>query len=129
MAVHRNWLTRTVGLLAVPAILVLAGCGGSDAPPASTAAAASTDRPMVTVRLFQFQPSPIQVTAGSTVTWTNGDEILHTVTSGTPGATDGRFDGPMSGSGAGFAVTFSEPGTYAYFCTRHESMRGEVHVQ
>ena len=86
-------------------------------------------RPSVTIRVFQIQPSSLQVTAGTTVTWTNQDDILHTATSGVPGATDGRFDGAMSGSGASYAFTFSEPGTYPYFCTRHEAMRGEIRVQ
>jgi plastocyanin len=116
------------GLIALVGVLTLSGCSSSDSPPAS-AASAGTGDPAVTVRLFQFQPSPIEVAAGSTVTWTNRDDILHTVTSGTPDARDGRFDGTMNGSGTSYTVTFSEPGTYEYFCSRHESMRGEVRVQ
>jgi plastocyanin len=120
-----HWL---FGLIALLGVLTLSGCGNSDSPPAS-AAAADVGDPAVTVRLFQFQPSSIEVAAGATVSWTNGDDILHTVTSGTPDARDGRFDGTMSGSGTSYTVTFSDPGIYAYFCSRHESMRGEVRVQ
>ncbi|HEX5166916.1 MAG TPA: plastocyanin/azurin family copper-binding protein [Thermomicrobiales bacterium] len=116
-----------VGLIALLGLLALSGCSGSDSPPAS-AATADTGNSPVAIRLFQFQPSPLEVTAGTTVTWTNGDDILHTVTSGAPGAKDGRFDGTLDGSGTSYMVTFSEPGTYAYFCSRHESMRGEVRV-
>jgi plastocyanin len=115
------------GLIALLGLLALTGCSGSDSPPASAAAADAGDS-AVAIRLFQFQPSPLEVTAGTTVTWTNGDDILHTVTSGAPGAKDTRFDGTLNGSGTSYMVTFSEPGTYAYFCSRHESMRGEVHV-
>jgi plastocyanin len=119
------WL---LGVIALVGVLTLSGCSSSDSPPAS-AAPVGADDPAVTVRLFQFQPSPIEVAAGSTVTWTNRDDILHTVTSGTPDARDERFDGTMNGSGTSYTVTFSEPGTYAYFCSRHESMRGEIRVQ
>jgi plastocyanin len=111
------------------AVMFVAGCGDSDKKPASAAAATTDANAAVAVRVFQFQPSPLQVSAGTTVTWTNRDDILHTVTSGAPDAKDGRFDGTMNGTGMSFAVTFSEPGTYAYFCSRHESMRGEVRVQ
>lgn len=123
--VRSQWF---IGLIALLGLLALSGCSGSDSPPAS-AAAADADDTAVTIRLFQFQPSPLEVTAGTTVTWTNGDDILHTVTSGTPGAKDGRFDGTLNGSGTSHSVTFSESGTFAYFCSRHESMRGEVRVQ
>lgn len=87
----------------------------------SASSAAST----VTIKLFQFQPGRIQVKAGSTVTWTNDDEIFHTVT------LDGKeksFDAPLDGKGKSFSFTFSKPGTYSYFCDRHEHMRGEIEV-
>ncbi len=68
--------------------------------------------------------------AGTTVTWTNQDQILHTATSGaTPGTADGKFDGPMDGVGKSFTFTFDQSGTYAYFCNRHNSMTGTVVVQ
>jgi len=82
----------------------------------------------VAVQLFQFKPSPVEVKAGARVTWTNRDQIEHTVTSGAPAAKDGRFDARLAGPGATFSVTFSERGTYRYFCDRHNSMVGEIRV-
>lgn len=100
---------------------------GSDskagAQPASVAAAA------VAIQTFQFQPSPLEVKPGVAITWTNQDQIEHTVTAGTPGGRTGVFDSPLNGKGATFTFTFDTPGAYAYFCARHESMRGEVRVQ
>ena len=81
------------------------------------------------VRVFQFQPGSLPAPAGARVTWTNQDDIVHTVTSGTPGSPDGRFDVPLPGRGATGAVTFARPGVYPYFCARHPSMRGEVVVR
>ena len=113
-------------------VLVVAACGDTASP--ATPVARVADEPVstgapVAIQTFQFQPSPLEVAAGTTVIWTNDDAILHTVTAGTPGAIDGRFDGPLDGTGTTYEFTFTEPGIYAYFCSRHEAMRGEVRVR
>ena len=81
------------------------------------------------VRVFQFQPGTLEVPPGSRITWRNEDDITHTVTSGTAGNPDGRFDLQLGGRGTEGSVVFSESGTYPYFCARHPSMRGEVVVR
>ena len=127
-------LVPRAALVALTGALVLltAACG-NDAPPAKSVARAADAPPgagaPVAVQLFQFQPSPIQVKSGTAITWTNRDETVHTVTSGAPGAADGRFNGTLDGKDTSFQFTISQPGTYAYFCARHDSMRGEVRVQ
>lgn len=83
----------------------------------------------VTVRLFQFTPGQIEVPAGTRVTWTNQDDIAHTVTSGTPERREDRFDAALAGKGATASVELREPGVYPYFCNRHQSMRGEIRVK
>ena len=83
----------------------------------------------VTVQLFQFRPGRVEVEAGARTTWTNQDDITHTVTSGTPEQPDGRFDLPLAGRGATGDVRLEEPGVYPYFCSRHQSMRGEIRVK
>jgi plastocyanin len=82
----------------------------------------------VAVKLFQFQPAQLTIKAGTTVTWTNEDDIGHTLTSGTPDGKDGRFDMRLGGKGASFSFTFTQPGTYTYFCNRHQSMQGQINV-
>jgi plastocyanin len=82
----------------------------------------------VTIQTFQFKPAALEVKAGTGVSWTNGDDILHTVTSGTPERPDGRFHSPLDGKGATYRRIFADPGTYPYFCNRHRSMRGEIVV-
>jgi len=140
--------THRLGSAAVSgmaATVLLAGCGGSDSGTTKPEAAASTSpttianatvtaantagNGAVTVKQFQFMPAELTVKAGTTVTWTNQDDILHTVTSGaTPGTADGKFDGPMDGRGKSFSHLFDQAGRYPYFCSRHNSMTGTVVV-
>jgi plastocyanin len=94
---------------------------------AALGAWASGGRP-VSVRLFQFQPALVEVPAGSRVTWTNADDIEHTVTSGTPDRPRGRFEARLPGRGATAELAFTEPGVHDYFCERHPAMRGQVRV-
>jgi plastocyanin len=83
----------------------------------------------ITVQLFRFKPGRLEVGVGTRLTWTNQDDIAHTVTSGTPERPDGRFDLALTGRGATGAVAFAQPGAYPYFCNRHQSMRGEIQVK
>ena len=82
----------------------------------------------VTIKLFQFQPKALEVKVGTTVTWSNGDDIEHSVTSGAPGKPSGAFDSGFFKKGGSFAFTFATPGTYTYFCKRHNSMTATVTV-
>ena len=93
------------------------------------AAAPGPSQSGVTVRLFHFTPGQIEVPAGVRVTWTNQDDIAHTVTSGTPERREDRFDAALTGKGATASVELREPGVYPYFCNRHQSMRGEIRVK
>jgi len=70
----------------------------------------------------------LQVAAGTTVTWTNHDAIIHSVTSGSPDAPDGAFDSGFFDQAGTFSFTFTDSGDYTYFCMRHNFMRGTVSV-
>jgi len=87
--------------------------------PASTGSAAE-----VKIDNFSFGPETITVAAGTTVTWTNRDDIPHTVVS-----TDGVFKSKVRDTDEKFSYTFDKPGTYAYFCSVHPKMTGKVVVQ
>lgn len=92
---------------------------GKEAEPAGAA---------VTVKGFLFKPSPLELKAGTEVVWTNEDQILHTVAAGTPPQKSGAFGGELPERGAVYRFTFKDPGTYPYFCERHNSMTGTVIV-
>jgi plastocyanin len=80
-----------------------------------------------------FSPNPIQVSVGNTVTWTNNDSQPHTVTSGSNGQPDNKFNSspnfsPLLNQGQTFSFTFTEAGDYPYFCMLHPNMVGTVNV-
>lgn len=82
----------------------------------------------VTLRLFQFAPDTLVIPARTRVTWTNTDDVEHTVTGGDGEHADSSLAGSLASKGAVFAFTFERPGTYPYFCDRHHFMRGVVRV-
>lgn len=103
-------------------ILAAAACSSDGkATPAARPAA-------VEIKLFSFRPSPIEVRTGETVQWTQRDNTTHTVTSGSPGTPDGRFKSDPLAEGSTFRFRFTTSGTFPYFCSIHDSMRGEVRV-
>ncbi|MDQ3969432.1 MAG: plastocyanin/azurin family copper-binding protein [Thermoproteota archaeon] len=75
-----------------------------------------------------YQPNPVQVSVGETVTWTNDDSQPHTVTSGQDVTPDGRFDSGIMVPDATFEHTFTEAGEYRYFCLLYPNMAGTVQV-
>jgi plastocyanin len=80
-----------------------------------------------------YQPNPIQVSVGNTVTWTNNDSQPHTVTSGSNGQPDNKFNSspnfsPLLNPGQTFSFTFTQAGDYPYFCMLHPNMVGTVTV-
>lgn len=81
----------------------------------------------VTIGDFAFQTESVEVAAGSTVEWTNDDEVSHTVTNGEPEAPADAFDETVA-PGASASVTFDEAGTFPYFCRFHPNMTAEVVV-
>jgi plastocyanin len=110
-------------LLSALAALVAAGAGCGD-DEGSGGEVAGTQ---ATIKTFMYEPDPIEVDAGTTVTWTNEDDILHTVTSTKSAAAD--FDERLDGAGTTAAVDFDKPGTYAYICSVHDGMDGSVVVR
>jgi plastocyanin len=75
-------------------------------------------------RQFRFGPQTLTVPVGTTVTWTNSDDIPHTSVS-----TDGVFKSKVLDTDEKFSYTFTKAGTYPYYCTIHPKMTGQVVVQ
>jgi plastocyanin len=75
-----------------------------------------------------YQPNPVQVSVGDTVTWANDDAQPHTATSGEAVIPDGNFDSGIMAPAATFDFTFTEAGEYPYFCLLHPNMVGTVSV-
>jgi plastocyanin len=78
-----------------------------------------------------YNPSPINIAKGTTVTWTNHDNTAHTVTEGNPSgySPPNGFDSGILAPGNVFTHTFGTAGTVQYYCTLHPTMLGEVIVK
>ncbi len=110
-----------VGLLATVMVATLLLSAGSPGSSANTAEPASAE---VKVDNFSFGPATLTVAVGTTVTWTNRDDIPHTIVS-----TDKVFKSKVLDTDEKFSFTFSKAGTYPYFCSIHPKMTGSVVVQ
>lgn len=78
----------------------------------------------VTIDNFTFGPQELKVKAGTTVTWTNRDDIPHTVTSDKL-----VFRSKALDTDDKFSFTFTTPGVYKYFCSLHPHMTGSIVVE
>ena len=79
---------------------------------------------VVKIDNFTFLPPTLTVAPGTTVTWTNDDDIPHTVV-----AEDKAFRSKALDTGDKFSFKFTTPGEYAYFCSLHPHMIGTVIVK
>ncbi|MBI4147999.1 cupredoxin family copper-binding protein [Candidatus Woesearchaeota archaeon] len=80
----------------------------------------------VTIQNFRFSPNIMTINVGDSITWTNQDDALHTVST-----TDGpeSFDSGNLAKGQTFRKTFTKAGSYSYQCNNHPSMKGSITVK
>jgi len=100
-------------------VLLLAGC--TQTVEQSSAVDAPTES-VIELKQFTFVPNMITIKRGGTVTWTNKDDVLHTVTGG-------GFDSGDLEKGDEFSQTFTKTGNYIYECNYHPSMVGRIIVK
>jgi plastocyanin len=124
-------------VLALLLTAVVAACGSSKSTQSTTEASATSEATAsspasaeqasgatITIANFQFT-SPPSVSPGATVTVKNADSVEHSVT-----ADSGKkFDVDIEGNETATFTAPSEPGTYAYHCSYHPMMHGELIVQ
>ena len=107
-------------LLGLPALSRAAQ--GNSVTPATQVA--KVEGPQVTIDNFTFSPATLTVPSGTTVTWTNQDDMVHTVTEANRG-----FSSQGLETGDTYAHTFTAPGIYTYFCALHPRMTATVIVK
>ena len=110
-------LSFQAAMLASTAVMMSTVSAMTKAAPAPAAAA-------VEIGNFTFKAPSLTVKPGTTVTWTNGDDIPHTVVS-----KDGVFKSKALDSGDKFSFTFARAGQFGYFCSIHPHMTGTVIVK
>ncbi len=77
----------------------------------------------ITISEYAFVPAHLTVNVGTTVTWTNLDQVPHSVV-----GKDKKFHSAALDTNDSYSYTFMQPGTYQYFCSLHPQMMGTVIV-
>ena len=95
----------------------------TDVPLENEMKAAAGAARQIVVDNFSFAPATTAVPVGTTITWTNRDDVPHNIVS-----TDQKFKSPVLDTDEQFSHTFDAPGTYKYFCSIHPKMTGQVVV-
>jgi plastocyanin len=80
----------------------------------------------VDINNFDFSPMMLTIKPGTKVTWTNHDDVPHTVVSADDPA---QFKSPPLDTDDAFSFVFTKPGTYKYFCSVHPTMVGTIVVK
>jgi plastocyanin len=113
------WIAAVATPVMIAMLLLFVGSPtvkANNQPPTASAA--------VKIDNFVFGPQTLTVPVGTTVTWTNADDIPHTSVS-----TEGVFKSRVLDTDEKFSYTFTKAGTYPYYCTIHPKMTGKVVVQ
>ena len=111
--VKKFWAAIAVAALASTTVATSAIAGGAAVPAAK--------KPVITIKDFEFKPSPLTVKAGTKIKVKNADSTTHTFT-----ANKGAFDTGHIDSGSSATVTVKKPGTYVYHCEIHDFMKGTI---
>jgi plastocyanin len=113
-------ISKSVCVASLAAMIVLC----LTVSPSITAMAQQPTAVEVKIDNFSFGPQAQTVPVGTTVTWTNRDDIPHTVIS-----TEGVFKSKVLDTDEKFSYTFAKAGTFEYFCSIHPKMTGKIVVQ
>jgi plastocyanin len=117
-------MTRSSKILTFQGAMLVASALMFSTVSGMTKAAALPPAAAVTIGNFTFKAPVVTVKPGTTVTWTNGDDIPHTVVS-----KDGAFKSKVLDTGDKFSFTFAKPGQFGYFCSLHPHMTGTILVK
>jgi plastocyanin len=115
---------RTDWIFCLASFVMTASISFQPAPTGVAAASADAGKAEVKIDNFSFSPTALKVKVGTQITWTNSDDIPHTVVS------DGQaFKSKVLATGEKFTFTAGKPGTYSYSCSIHPNMTGKVVVE
>jgi len=117
-------MTRGFKILTFQASVLVAGAVMMSTVSVVTRAAPAPAATAVEIGNFTFKAPVVTVKAGTTITWTNGDDIPHTVVS-----KDGVFKSKVLDTGDRFSFTFAKAGQFGYFCSLHPHMAGTIIVK
>ena len=84
---------------------------------------------VVAIRGYAFLPDTLRISAGTTVTWVNCDDLAGTDAHTTTSDVTGLWSSPLFANGETYARAFGAPGEFHYHCQPHPAMRGMILVQ
>ena len=121
--VKKYLLLITLALIVAP--LVIAGCTSpfSNSNPSSQSQISTANQNSIVIKNDAYNPPSLTISKGATVTWTNEESEMHTVTSDT-----GVFDSGNMYQGDSYSLQFNDVGTFPYHCTPHHFMKGTMTV-
>ena len=117
-------MTRGFKVLTLQAATLVASAFLMGTMSATIQAAPAFAGASVQIANFTFKSPLLTVKPGTTVTWTNADDIPHTVVS-----KDGLFKSKVLDTGERFSFTFAKMGQFGYFCSLHPHMTGTIVVK
>jgi Icc protein len=123
MKVEADRLTKMLGLASIAYHDVHHPIAITDMPLENGVALAGADGRQIVVDNFSFSPAAATVSTGATVTWTNHDDVPHSIVS-----TEKKFTSPALDTDQQFSHRFEAPGTYPYYCSLHPKMTGQIVV-
>lgn len=90
--------------------------------PAAQPTVATSTMVSVSIKNFAFNPQTLTIDRGTTVKWTNNDDVAHKIKSDT-------FNSDYLNNGNTYEFTFTKSGTYPYSCAIHPSMTATITVR
>jgi plastocyanin len=116
-----KWISASIAVLSAALALSCGACAKPSKGPVDNSASGA----LIKIDNFSFGPATITIPTGSTVTWTNHDDVPHVVTSD-----DNKlFKSKALDTDDHFSFTFAKPGTYNYYCAIHPKMTAKIVVQ
>ncbi len=118
---NTKWISAAIAVVT----LGLALGAGAGTKPVEGPADKAGNAAAIKIDNFSFGPATITIPAGSTVTWTNNDDVPHVVSSD-----DNKlFKSKALDTDDHFSFTFTKPGTYNYYCAIHPKMTATIVVR
>lgn len=112
----KKFSRRNFGLLLLAATMTVASAASLRAQGAEKAA--------INIDNFAFGPDTLTISPGTTVTWTNRDDIPHSIVE-----VNDRFRSKALDTDGSYSFTFTQSGTYDYICGLHPHMKGKIIVK
>lgn len=120
-----NWRRRlALAFVTASAVASFAGLRAAAGESATDAIATASRTETERIANFEYHPTPLTVSAGTTVVFSNQSGISHTATEN-----GGGFKTGVIKPGTTASVTFKRPGTYFFHCSIHPFMHGKIVVR